>query len=473
LKLEHVKANYDVAVIGAGPAGLAAGAVTARAGLATIVIDENPGPGGQAYRAITSTPLRGQRVLGPDYWHGLELTSELTASGAELLNGAVVWSISRDLEIGISLASSARMILARRVILATGALERPFPIPGWTLPGVMTAGGAQTLLKSSGIVPQGRIVLAGSGPLLWLFAAQLLSAGGTLEAILDTTTNANRLRALPHLPGFLLSPYLSKGLSLIAQVHRRARIVRGVSRIAALGRDTLREVTFVAGGREKRVSVDHLLLHQGIVPNVNLAMSLGIEHGWDPVQLCWVPILDHAGATSIPGVAIAGDGAGIAGSGAAEERGRLAGLGTIEALAQSTGAEAPSDQGIRQTLRRQLMGRAFLDRLYQPSPQFRMPEDDSTLVCRCEEVTAGRIRETVKIGCEGPNQMKSFLRCGMGPCQGRLCGLTVTEMIAAARGVAPAAVGYYRLRAPVKPITLAELASLSQTDAAVAAVVRR
>jgi NADPH-dependent 2,4-dienoyl-CoA reductase/sulfur reductase-like enzyme len=471
--LQQLKAKYDVAVIGAGPAGLAAGALTAREGLATIVVDENQGPGGQAYRAITSTPLRRQRVLGADYWRGLKLAADLASSGAELLNGAVVWSVSRELEIGLSLAGSARVILARRIILATGALERPFPIPGWTLPGVMTAGGAQTLLKSSGIVPQGRVVLAGSGPLLWLLAAQLLRAGGTLEAILDTTTNRNRLRALAHLPGFLLSPYLRTGLGLVAQVQRKAPIIRGVTRIAALGQDTLREVAYVVGGRERRIPVDHLLLHQGVVPNVNLAMALGIEHAWDPVQLCWAPVLDHAGATAIPGIAIAGDGAGIAGARVAEERGRLAALRAIDALAQGSGTAGPSEQGVQQALRRQLTGRAFLDTLYQPAPQFRIPQDDGTIVCRCEEVTAGRIREMVKIGCEGPNQMKSFLRCGMGPCQGRLCGLTVTEMIAAARGVAPGAVGYYRLRAPVKPITLAELASLSYTDAAIAAVVRQ
>ena len=119
------------------------------------------------------------------------------------------------------------------------------------------------------------------------------------------------------------------------------------------------------------------------------------------------------------------------------------------------------------------IGRAFLDTLYQPASQFRLPADDSTIVCRCEEVTAGQVRDTVKLGCEGPNQMKSFLRCGMGPCQGRLCGLTVTELIAAARGVPPGDVGYYRLRPPVKPIALAELANLPQTDAALAAVSRQ
>jgi NADPH-dependent 2,4-dienoyl-CoA reductase/sulfur reductase-like enzyme len=208
-----------------------------------------------------------------------------------------------------------------------------------------------------------------------------------------------------------------------------------------------------------------------VVPNVNLAMSLGIEHRWNARQLCWTPVLDDFGATSVPGIAIAGDGAGIGGAWVAEERGRLAALQAIAAL--GGGTVLPSEQHIRQSLRRSEIGRRFLDTLHQPASQFRLPEDDSTIVCRCEEVTAGQIRDTVKLGCQGPNQMKSFLRCGMGPCQGRLCGLTVTELIAAARGVLPETIGYYRLRPPVKPIALAELANLPQTDAAAAAVVRQ
>ena len=126
---------------------------------------------------------------------------------------------------------------------------------------------------------------------------------------------------------------------------------------------------------------------------------------------------------------------------------------------------------MRTRLARFARGRAFLDAYYKPAVQFRRPARD-TLVCRCEEVTAGQILDTVALGCTGPNQMKAFLRCGMGPCQGRECGLTVTELIAQARGVSPQEVGYYRLRPPVKPITLGELASLPKNEAALRSVAR-
>jgi NADPH-dependent 2,4-dienoyl-CoA reductase/sulfur reductase-like enzyme len=468
-----IKTAYDVIIVGAGPAGLAAAATTAGAGLATLLLDENAGPGGQIYRAVTTTPLEKRSILGEDYWAGERLVAEAGASGAEIIQGATVWSLDATREVGVSAGGASRLLQARRVILATGALERPFPIPGWTLPGVMTAGAVQTLLKASGLVPEGRLVLAGTGPLLWLLAAQLLRAGGRIEALLDTTPPRNTLRALPHAAGFALSPYFAKGLALRREVARQVRVVRGVTQLRAAGKGRLAEVAYVAGSRaEQRLRVDVLALHQGVVPNVNLAMAAGIAHRWHPVQLCWTPVLDGLSNSAVDGIAIAGDGAGIAGALAAQARGRLAGLAAVEAIAPERVARVPDRQVLDQALARAEAGRAFLDHLFEPPPQFRMPEGD-TIVCRCEEVTAAQVIDAVGMGAVGPNQLKAFLRCGMGPCQGRLCGLTVTELIAATRGVAPAEVGYYRLRPPVKPITLAELAAMAHTASAVEAVVPR
>jgi thioredoxin reductase len=471
--IDDLRDGYDVAVIGAGPAGLAAASVAARAGLATVLLDEQAAPGGQIYRAITTTPLKSKAVLGADYWAGAPLVEELRASGAHYAPGATVWSVSREREIGVSIGGQARLIGARRVILATGALERPFPIPGWTLPGVMTAGAAQIMLKSSGMAAQGRVVLAGCGPLLWLLAWQYLNAGAKIAALLDTTPSANRMAALPHILPFLTSAYFAKGLRLLRAVRRAVPVIANVVSLRAEGADRLRGVSYrTAAGAERMESCDVLLLHQGVVPNVNLAMSVGVEHRWDDLQLCWSPVLDADFATSIDGIGIAGDGAGIAGAGAARARGTIAGVAAVRALRRDSAAgQAAAESAARTLLAREERGRRFLDLLYRPAAQFRQPAGD-TIVCRCEEVTAQQIVDTVALGCSGPNQMKSFLRSGMGPCQGRLCGLTVTELIAKARGVSPQDVGYYRLRPPVKPITLAELAHLPKTEAAVKAVVR-
>jgi octopine oxidase subunit A len=467
--MTEIRDAYDVAVVGAGPAGLAAATLCAHAGLATVLFDEQASPGGQIYRAVTASPVKHDTILGADYWSGAELARAFLASGAQYVPGATVWSLTREREIGISVAGAAHLLRAERVIIATGALERPFPIPGWTLPGVMTAGAGQILLKSSGLVPDGPTVLAGCGPLLWLIAWQYLNAGARIEAILDTT--ANRPGAWRHAPRFMLSPYLMKGLRLLLTVRRRVRVVTGVVDLRAEGRDRVEAVAYrTAGGAEQRLPVDNLFLHQGVVPNINLAMAAGIEHHWDDVQLCWRPVLDVEGSSAIAGIAIAGDGAGIAGAEAAQAYGLLAGLAAVRALLPGVRGLAP-EATVRARLARLMRGRAFLDVYYRPPEQFRRP-GRSTLVCRCEEVTAGQIVDTVALGCTGPNQMKAFLRCGMGPCQGRLCGLTVTELIASARGVSPQEVGYYRLRPPVKPITLAELAQLPKNDAALRSVAR-
>ena len=468
--MSELRDNYDVAVVGAGPAGLAAATMCARAGLSTVLFDEQPSPGGQIYRAVTTTPIKQNTVLGQDYWAGTDLAQRFLASGAQYVPGATVWNLTREREIGASVGGAAHILTAGRVILATGALERPFPIPGWTLPGVMTAGAGQILLKSSGLVPDGRTVIAGCGPLLWLIAWQYLKAGARIDAILETV-GADRAGAWRHAPAFVASPYFLKGLRLMLAVRRRVRVVANVVELRADGRERVEAVAYrTARGSEERLPVDNLFLHHGVVPNVNLAMAAGIEHRWDDVQLCFSPVVDGEGGTAIAGIAIAGDGAGIAGAEAAQARGALAGLAAVRAL-RPNAPELAEAAAVRARLARVTRGRAFLDTYYEPAAQFRRPARD-TLACRCEEVSAGQVIDTVALGCTGPNQMKAFLRCGMGPCQGRLCGLTVTELIAQARGVGPREVGYYRLRPPVKPITLGELASLPKNEAALRSVAR-
>lgn len=479
LALAEVRGAVDLLVVGAGPSGMAASLEARARGLDTLLVDENEALGGQIYRAIGRSPVSDRGVLGADYWAGEALAREVEAREVPRLQGGTVWTVERPtmegepFAVGLSARGSARMVASRAVFLATGAIERPFSIPGWTLPGVMSAGAAQTALKASGLVPDGPVILAGCGPLLYLLAWQYRNAGVRLEALLDTAPRANWRSALPHAPAFLASRYARKGAKLLLDVARSTRVTRGVTALRAEGEGRLRAVAFRHGGAERRIEAGLLLLHQGVVPGVNLSLACGLDHDWNERQLCFRPVLDRFGEGSVPGVFVTGDGGAIGGADAAPFSGRLAALGAAHRLGrlgaeERDAAALPFEAGLRRAGR----GRAFLDLLYLPSEADRIPPDDETIVCRCEEVTAGRIRRAVALGATGPNGVKSFERCGMGPCQGRMCALTVTEVIAQARGLSPTAIGHLRIRPPIKPITLAELASMPKSDEALRAVVR-
>ena len=451
--------TVDLAIIGAGPAGMAAAALAAELGLDTVLIDEADAPGGQIYRGIENAEETSS--AGADMVAGRTLVAELRGSAAHYRPATTVWHIDptdpRGGVLSLSAAGVSETVAARHILIATGAIERAVPIPGWTLPGVMTAGAAQILLKTADIVPEGRAVLAGQGPLLYLTALQLARAGAPPIAVLETTPAANYHAATARYVGELWRGRreLGQDLALLFGLIRAGVPVRrGVRGLRALGRHRVETVAWEGG----EIAADHLFLHEGVIPNTQISLALQVAHQWDEGQVCWRPVVDEWGRTSLPGIAIAGDSAGIAGAGAAALSGRLAALDAAAALGRIDDAERDRRaRPIRTGLVRERAIRPFLDALCRPTASVLSPADD-VVACRCEEVSAGQIRRAVKLGASGPNQVKAFLRCGMGPCQGRVCGPIVSAVIAEARGVPISDVGTYRPRAPYKPITVGALA---------------
>lgn len=452
---------HDVIVVGAGPAGLSAAIEARQWGLSVAVLDEQPATGGQIYRNVDGASLKLRALLGEDYAAGAALTQAFAASGAQHIAGASVWNVGRDRKINYLKDGVSHAVGARSIVLASGAMERPFPVPGWTLPGVMGAGAAQILIKSAGALPREPAVLAGCGPLLYLLAVQYLRAGIELKAVVHTTQRVDYLRAIPHLAEALRGwRDLRKGMDMLMLLRRhKVPVYAGAQSIAIRGEQRAEALCFTHRGVERRIDTSLVLLHQGVVPNTQISWALGARHNWSAAQLCWIPDTDEYGEIEDTRIYIGGDSRGIVGAKASAAQGRLAAISIASRFQRPGVADRRlKEQQVRAELQKHLHIRPFLDALYRPKDAHRMPPDDSVIVCRCEEVSAGQIRKYIEVGCQGPNQTKAFGRCGMGPCQGRLCGLTVTEMIAQGRGMPPQEVGYYRIRPPIKPVTLGELA---------------
>jgi NADPH-dependent 2,4-dienoyl-CoA reductase/sulfur reductase-like enzyme len=331
----------------------------------------------------------------------------------------------------------------------------------------MFAGAAQLMLKTASSVPSGRVVLAGAGPLLLLVAQQLLEAGANVAAVVETTSTSDLARGARHLPRALGGfEYLAKGMAMMRAIRRSGvRWIRGVSGLSVLGTDRAEGLEVRSGSGVERFGADLVLLHAGVIPNTQLTRMMRLEHHWDEVQQSWRPRVDGWGRTSDARVSVAGDGAGIGGARVAEASGAIVALDAAFALGRLTEAErARRAEPLHAEVRRHLRVRPMLDAIYRVPAWLTCPPDE-TIVCRCEEVTAGEVRRMTALGCLGPNHTKAFSRCGMGPCQGRMCGPTVSAILAAENGLEMEEVGQYRIRPPVKPIPIGAIATLAPSSA--------
>lgn len=435
----------DVLVVGAGPAGIAAGTAAAEAGASVILLDERATPGGQFHKL----PAEGQAIERADgkWREARALHARAEAAGVRRLQDALVWGVFAADEVAALVGGVAHVFRPRRLVLAPGAHEAPVPIPGWTLPGVITTGGLQTLVRAQRVAPTQPIVISGAGVLNLAVADELLALGAPPAAVVDASPAAWRPRALA-----LLAADAALGVSGVGIL---ARLALGCvplfwqSRIEAVLGDGRVEAVRIATPRGPHtIPATTVALHQGFQPETGLARALGLRHRYLAVGAGRLEtVVDDEGRTSSPAVFAVGDGAALAGSRAALAKGRLAGL----AVARDLGFAAPPDARVHAALLRAERFQRSLARLFPP-PTPPEPEDE-TIVCRCESVTAGRLRAEIAGGLVSLAALKKATRAGMGPCQGRFCAATVARLCPGE----PGEDSFAAPRVPVRPVPAAAL----------------
>ncbi len=417
-----------------------------------VLIDNRPEPGGNIYAWLGSGLRdRPERLgaFGPDYAKGVPL---LTAFSAAVERGDIcyhastkLWQLAPSCEFAFTGPAGTRTGQASRVLLATGAQERPMPLPGWTLPGVMGAGAAQLLLKAGGNLPDGQIAIVGAGPLPLLLADQLRRLERPVAAFVEPRGASNLLGARSSILGATQAPGMTfKGLALLG---RRALgggpIWRHAEDIEILGDTAVRGLRFRTGRAIHEIEVACVLLHDGIVPNLNPMRAATLPMTYVPEQATW-----HSEPKG--GIQIAGDAAGILGADAAVLSGRMA-------AAEAVGV--PIDKMDHRKLDRLRAFRRFLDAAYPPIRTAR-EADGGTVICRCEMIRAETLRKATRSVGTDPNALKRALRVGMGPCQGRMCGHSIADLIAQDSATSPAEIGIQTIRPPILPVSFGTLAEI-------------
>ncbi|UFQ19251.1 MULTISPECIES: NAD(P)/FAD-dependent oxidoreductase [Streptomyces] len=505
--------TYDLAVLGAGPAGLAGAVTAAELGLSVVLLDASDRPGGQFYRH--PAPAMGAtrpEALHHDWAAYTDLRDRLAASDVAQRLGHHVWTVTReatgdgwtihaltgeeggeddtrvnrygddhgqgdghdhdhdhDHEHGHDSRPAQRPVTLRAhtLLLATGSYERHLPFPGWTLPGVVSAGGAQATLKSGLALPGRRVVVAGSGPLLLAVATSLATAGAAVPEVVEASGYLGYAR---HPTALATNPHKLAEAALhgTTLLRHRTRLRTRSAVTAAHGADRVEAVTVSrldrnwrpVPGTGRRVTCDALAVGHGLIPQIDLATTLGCatRRTADGTHALAVSPLQE---TSLRGLWAAGETSGIGGAQLARTEGELAAYAIAARLTGERPAPLPRLRALRRRLDRM---RAFAETMaaaHAPGPGWTRWLTDDTDVCRCEEVTAGRVREAVAdYGARDARTAKLLTRAGMGWCQGRVCGTAVTCLAASATTApAPAPPDRRLLATPVPLGTLARLAT--------------
>ncbi len=460
--------HFPLVIIGSGPGGLAASATVASLGVRTLVVDEADAPGGQVYRDFPlEFEARGQLAKRREYQEREALVTAVSKS-TDIVRwqDALFWGVDEDGALLIAREEKLVRIRYDSLIVAPGAYDRTLPFPGWTLPGVISVGGAYRLVRTQGVLPGKRVLVAGTGPLLLVLAEALIQAGAKIVAVVDSARSSvgpMQVLALMSVPSLCM-----EALRLKSFLRRnKVPVYKGWGIVETRGNGSVREV-LCAPFTEKGVlddranaesfEPDAVAVGYGLISRTAVFRLLGAQMYYDEIVRDYIPHRSEDLETSVQGVFAVGDGARVSGKLVAREEGVLAGLAAAKRLNRISDSDfSQRSAQVRSRLKRLYRFRTAVDKIYRlPEGLFDVPADD-TVVCRCEEVTAGEIRQAVQEGTLNLNDIKRRVRSGSGWCQGRTCGPVIAEMLAREPGVSQEEIFRMTQRPPSKPIPLSML----------------
>ena len=449
-------------IVGAGPAGTRAAECLVAHGLCPIVISEAPQNGGQIYRRQPEGFSRAaSKLYGAEARKAVSIhaTFDRIRSSITYLPDTSVFNVV-DKILYLQTRGGIQELSFGSLIIATGAMDRVLPLPGWTLPGVYTLGGAQVALKYQACAVGRLVAFLGTGPLLYLVAYQYAKAGARVAGVFDTSPLVGKIAALPR----LLSSPRTAALGAYYMGWLKSRgipVVQGISPVAIEGQARVGSFTYRNDtGQTHTLSCDAVAMGYGLKPESQLAELAGCSLEPDATQRLWTVSHDGRGRVR-PGLYVAGDCSTIGGADVAEAQGELAALCLLEDL--GIPASAARTRGLLRKLRRLRRFRLGLERAF-PFPHHLVKAlPKQTIACRCEAVTVGEIDSLIELlKPEEPNRLKAFCRTGMGRCQGRVCGPFLQEYLAATYGRPVTEITPLRSQAPIKPLAFAKAAAKAE-----------